>query len=222
MVGIGVAVKAIKTLQHTYVNKLHCSGDLYIMQLPNSIRTKLVPQDAIAPSTVADLIAPFDPTPAFLVELLQATEAHKGDLYGVYPLLVENLDLLEANFIYVLRNWATLTLSIVSQGEAQRIADVLVDLAGIIWGLPEGDGDINLEIAIACCEIALQVYTREDYPNQWATVHQNLALAYNTRTHGNAVDNTRRAYAHYYQAQQIFTWQTFPQEWRLIPHISFI
>ena len=213
MVGIGVAVKATTVLQHTYASKPHCSGDLSIMQLPNSITTEIVPQGAIAP---------FDPTPVFLVELLQATQANKGDLYGVYPLLAENLDLLEANFIYVLRNWATLTLSIVSPEEATRIADVLVDLAGIIWGLPEGDGDINLEIAIACCEIALQVYNRDEYPNQWATVHQNLALSYSTRTHGNGVENTRRAYAHYYQAQEVFTWQTFPQEWRLIPHIAFI
>lgn len=192
------------------------------MQLPNSITTEFVPQAGIAQGAAAEIIAPFDPTPVFLVELLQATEANKGDLYGVYPLLAENLDLLEANFIYVLRNWATLTLSIVSLEEAARIADVLVDLAGIIWGLPEGDGDINLEIAIACCEIALQVYTREEYPNQWATVHQNLALAYSTRSHGSGVENTRSAYAHYYQAQQVFTWQTFPQEWRLIPHFAFI
>lgn len=192
------------------------------MQLPNSITTEVVTQGSIAEGAGVEMLAAFDPTPVFLVELLQTTQANKGDLYGVYPLLAENLDLLEANFIYVLRNWATLTLSIVSPEEATGIADVLVDLAGIIWGLPEGDGDINLEIAIACCEIALQVYNRDEDPNQWATVHQNMALAYSTRSHGSGVENTRRAYAHYYQAQQVFTWQTFPQEWRLIPHIAFV
>ncbi len=184
-----------------------------MMQLPNSIAT-----EPVAPS----LITPLDQTPLLLLELLKATHSSQGDAQGVYPLLVENLDLLEAHFIYVLRNWATLTLSMVSLDEATLIASVLVDLAGIIWALPEGDPDVNLEIAIACCEIALQVYTREELPWRWATVHNNLALCYSTRSHGNPVENTRRAYAHYYQAKEVFAHRVFPEEWQRVPHIKFV
>ena len=162
------------------------------------------------------LATPFDRTQAFLVESLEVTWESKGDLAELYPLLLENLDLLEPRLIYVLQQWSAFAFSVVSPEQAATIAGLLVDLAGIIWGLPDGDREITEEIAIACCEIALQAYSPKQFPGEWATVQNNLALAYSTRSCGDAVENDRQSYACYYLAKQVFPQQVFPEEWERI------
>lgn len=167
-------------------------------------------------------------TLTFLLEALQASFESKGDPQRVYPLLLENLDLLAPHLAYILRSWAMLAFSVVSSDESAMIADVLVDFGGIMWGFPDGSAEVNLEIAIACCEMALRIYTQADNPYQWAIAHNNLALAISLRTNGDAVENTCQAYALYYKAKQVFTRQSFPQVWAPIyyplfcPHLKEI
>ena len=158
----------------------------------------------------------FDRTQAFLVEALEVSWESKGDLGEIYPLLLENIDLLEPRFIYVLQQWSSFAFSVVSPEQAATIAGLLADLAGIIWGLPDGDREITGEIAIACCQIALQAYSLKQFPGEWAVVQNNLALAYSTRSCGDAVENDRQSYACYYLGKQVFPQQGFPQEWERI------
>ncbi len=150
---------------------------------------------------------------SFLVDVLQATFESKGDPQTLYPLLLEHADLLDPHLVYVLRHWAMMSFCVVSPEESATIAGVLVDFGGIVWAFPEGDRDVNLEIAIACCEMALRIYNRAEHPREWASAENNLAIAYSLRCMGDRVENTRRAYAHYYQAKQVFERQSFPQEW---------
>jgi hypothetical protein len=42
----------------------------------------------------------------------------------------------------------------------------------------KGDHADNQEQAIACCQDALQVYPREAFPIQWATIQNTLSLVY--------------------------------------------
>lgn len=150
---------------------------------------------------------------SFLLEVLQAAFESKGDPQAVYPLLLENADLLDPHLVYVLRHWAMLSFCVVSPEESATIAGVLVDFGGIVWAFPEGDRDVNLELAIACCEMALRIYNRAEHPGEWASAQNNLAIAYSLRCMGDRVENTRRAYAYYYEAKQVFDRQSFPQEW---------
>ena len=51
----------------------------------------------------------------------------------------------------------------------------------------------NLERAIGFCEAALTVFTREDFPEQWATAQYDLTIAYSERIKGSRADNLEEA-----------------------------
>ncbi len=166
------------------------------------------PRILFEPST-----SPPDSQLGFLVQVLQATWESCGSLRLVYPLLVEQIDGLDSHLIYVLKSWTKLTLCKMPALERAKVAGALVDFAGILRALPDGDQEMNLEIAITCGEMALLLYVQEAFPWEWGTVHNNLAIAYSDRAFGDGVENTCTAYAHYYQAKHIFTQQGFPQKW---------
>jgi tetratricopeptide (TPR) repeat protein len=74
----------------------------------------------------------------------------------------------------------------------------------------------NLERAIACYEQALQMYTRQAFPQDWAMTQNNLGNAYRDRIWGNRADNLERAIACYKQALEIHTREASPEEWATI------
>ncbi|MCL2927628.1 MAG: hypothetical protein O4861_04160 [Trichodesmium sp. St16_bin4-tuft] len=156
---------------------------------------------------------PIDETLPFLLEALELTSNSQGDPQTVYPLIAENLDLLEPHFIYILRKWARQTFPNISQNRATIIANTLVNFAGIIWALPEGDSDVNLEIALACCELALEVYYLDKFPEQWAIVHNNLTIIYQSRCYGVPAHNLIKSLEHYQKANLVFFRQRFPKKW---------
>lgn len=156
---------------------------------------------------------PIDETLPYLLEVLKLTFNSQGDPQTVYPLIVENLDLLEPHFIYILRKWAKKTFSNISQNKAAIIASTLVNFAQIIWALPDGDSDVNLEIALACCELALEVYNLEEFPEHWAIIHNNLTVIYQSRCYGVPIHNLIKSFEHYQKANLVFLGQSFPQKW---------
>ncbi|MCB1768480.1 MAG: CHAT domain-containing protein, partial [Candidatus Competibacteraceae bacterium] len=60
---------------------------------------------------------------------------------------------------------------------------------------------------------ALQVYTREAFPEQWAMAQNNLANAYRDRIRGERAENLERAIQTYQQALQVRTREAFPTNW---------
>ncbi|MEQ9238689.1 hypothetical protein [Coleofasciculus sp. E2-BRE-01] len=66
----------------------------------------------------------------------------------VYPLLQENLHLLDDNFARILRDWATAKLAEVEAEQAQAIAAVIGNFSNLIKQFPLGSQANNLEIAI--------------------------------------------------------------------------
>lgn len=169
-----------------------------------------------AKMVTASLSRPIDGTLPFLLEALQITFNSQGDPQKVYPLIVENLDLLEPHFIYILRKWAKQTFPRNCQNRAGIIASVLVNFGQIFWALPDGDPDINLEIALACCELALEVYNLDEFPYQWAIVHNNIALIYRNRCYGNSAHNIIKSFEHYQQAKLVFPEEIFPKKWHYL------
>jgi CHAT domain-containing protein len=74
-----------------------------------------------------------------------------------------------------------------------------------------GEVDDNIEDAIAAAELALQVLTRDEFPQYWAMAQNNLANAYKDRAKGKA-DNIKTAIDAYELALEVFI--QFPQECR--------
>ena len=48
------------------------------------------------------------------------------------------------------------------------------NLGNVYCNLPGGDRQANLQQAIACYTQALEVYTREAFPERWAMTQRNL------------------------------------------------
>ncbi|MDZ8226728.1 tetratricopeptide repeat protein [Nostoc sp. ChiVER01] len=149
----------------------------------------------------------------FLDQVYQATAQSNSNPQVVYPLLVENLENLNDDFAVLLRQVIMDTLSQVAPEQAQSIAAVIGNFSDLMREFPQGDRASNLEIAIAGAEVAATIFTRDVYPNDWATNRNNLAAAYTKRVRGDREENLERAIVAYEEALQVYTQSKFPQEW---------
>ncbi|MEC4988131.1 MAG: CHAT domain-containing protein, partial [Oscillatoria sp. PMC 1068.18] len=73
----------------------------------------------------------------------------------------------------------------------------------------------NLESAIAACNNALDVYTREAFPEYWADAQIILANAYCQRIKGSRAQNLESAIAAYTSALSVYTREAFPEQWAM-------
>jgi CHAT domain-containing protein len=78
-----------------------------------------------------------------------------------------------------------------------------------------GDRAENLENAIAGYEAALEIYTKEDFPIDWAMTQNNRANAYLNRIRGDRAENLENAIAGYKAALEIYTKEDFPIDWAM-------
>jgi tetratricopeptide (TPR) repeat protein len=84
-----------------------------------------------------------------------------------------------------------------------------------------GERADNLELAISHYEQALKVLdeptheasTFQAFPEDWATLQNNLGTAYLYRVRGEHADNLELAISHYDQALKVRTRQAFPEDW---------
>ncbi|MEM1394847.1 MAG: CHAT domain-containing tetratricopeptide repeat protein, partial [Cyanobacteria bacterium P01_H01_bin.150] len=74
----------------------------------------------------------------------------------------------------------------------------------------------NIDKAIAFFEAALEVYTRKDFPQNWAITQLGFGNAYLKRIKGNKADNIDKAIAAYNAALEVCTRKDFPQDWATI------
>jgi CHAT domain-containing protein len=70
----------------------------------------------------------------------------------------------------------------------------------------------NLETAIQCYQSALKVYTRKQFPHDWAIVKNSLGLAYRERMQGNSKD-MEEAIRCFHAALEIYTCEKFPEDY---------
>ena len=148
----------------------------------------------------------------FLAEVLQAV-ARSPDSQHVYALLRNNLDKLDQNFAELLRRWATLILPTATESEARRIAALIGNLSNKIGRFPLGSKANNLEIEIAGYETVAKVFTRREFPQEWATLQNNLGNAYTDRPKGDKAQNIEQAIACFANALQVRTPEQYPEQW---------
>ena len=78
-----------------------------------------------------------------------------------------------------------------------------------------GEEADNIELAIASFTNALEVYSREAFPEYWAGTHNNLAGAYYSRIRGERAENIEQAIASYTAALEVYTRHAFPEQWAM-------
>ena len=97
-----------------------------------------------------------------------------------------------------------------------KIADNLYSFNITISSFPLGSRATNIEIAIACLEVGLIIFTREAYPRDWGYNQNSLGNAYSDRIREDKAENIERAIACYELALEVRTRADFPQDWALI------
>jgi tetratricopeptide (TPR) repeat protein len=103
---------------------------------------------------------------------------------------------------------------------AEQLPDKRENIASFFWifgnsirRFPLGDRMLNLELSIAAYELALNVYTHEGFPENWATAQNNLGNSYRNRLRGERAENLEKAIAAYELALQVRTREAFPEDW---------
>lgn len=122
---------------------------------------------------------------------------------GRQVLLAQNLDLLTLGLGRAMQ-W--LTTQIVAEANSAMTAISALRIENIVFeisNLPLGNQNQNLEIVLAGYTALLTLYNKEDNPEKWAKVQNNLATAYWQRTYGDRAANIERAIAGYHAALEI-------------------
>ncbi|WP_287313854.1 CHAT domain-containing tetratricopeptide repeat protein [Moorena sp. SIO1G6] len=154
----------------------------------------------------------------FLKQVLQATANSRGNKQVIYRLLAANTDKLNQKLAELLRVWATSKLAEAETDEAKSLAADIGTFSNLIQQFPLGDKASNIEIAIACYQSALEIRTRETFPEKWAMTQHNLGLAYCNRIKGEKAQNLENAIACYQSALEVRTRETFPEKWAMTQH----
>jgi hypothetical protein len=131
-----------------------------------------------------------------LLKILQTIHNSKSDEYVVYQLLQDNLDKLDDTFPQLLQDWETAYLSDMKPD----IAGLMIEFSRLIQEFRQGSKAINQEIAIEGYKLAAKVYTQEAFPEDWATIQNNLGNAYCNRIWGDRTENLEEAIRAYKNA----------------------
>ncbi|WP_052588136.1 tetratricopeptide repeat protein, partial [Microcystis aeruginosa] len=149
----------------------------------------------------------------FLLEVLQAEYESNRDPTVVYPILQHRQHLLDDTFAQLLQQYAK---NVFSQRKAEEVAftaRVIGNLCIHIKQFPLGNRANNLEIAITGYQTLLPVYTRNAYPEDWASLQNNLGIAYGNRIRGERDLNLELSIAAYNLSLEVYTRDPFPYEW---------
>ena len=137
----------------------------------------------------------------FLMETLQKVNENPNPQL-LYPFWKQNLNKLNDNLILILDNWARETLTSVNSEQAYSIAADIGNFSNLIQQFPLSNIAANKEIAITGHEIALNIFTFDAFPQQWAATQNNLANAYSNRIRGDKAENIKQAVMCYQNALQ--------------------
>ncbi len=78
-----------------------------------------------------------------------------------------------------------------------------------------GSREINIRRAIVCYDAALQVFTKDSFPYEWATTQNNKGTAFADLPSGDLAQNLKEAIICFDAALQIYTKESSPREWAM-------
>jgi CHAT domain-containing protein len=169
-------------------------------------------------------LAPYSPsssssgdTAGFVIEIVQLiTQTHGNytQMYAqIYDFFRTNVGQLDE---MLLRALPSVFEDLIQQNDQFWIAVVFSEFGNLIQQFPLGTRWLNLELSIIAYQLALQVFTRDAFPEQRAGTQSNLAHAYSDRIRGERVDNLEQAISIYESALHVLTYDSFPEQWATI------
>jgi len=164
----------------------------------------------MAPPTNSHLTTP---EAEFLRSVLAHIDQTRKDAEPVFDLFRANLDKLNEA---LLERLPQVFEEILKEEKPSKVAALFKIFGERIQEFTLGNREINIEISIAAYKAALQVFTREAFPPEWAMTQINLGAAYGDRMLGNRAANLAGAIAACQAALQVINYDTFPDAWMLI------
>ena len=149
----------------------------------------------------------------FINQILQVVKDSKNNKKKVYSLLEKNLHLLDEKFLEVFKRWLEVELLKGTTREATNSAVNIGNFCTLLLEFPLGERANNLEIAIACYEILLTIFTRSYSAYNWAIFQMNLGFAYSNRIRGEKAENLEDAIRYYNAALEEFKRDRNPKMW---------
>lgn len=100
--------------------------------------------------------------------------------------------------------------------EQYPVTAAFVNFGTSVQEFPLGDRALNLELSVTALQLVLKVFTRNIYPEEWATTQNYLGIAYGTRIRWERADNLELAIKHFDLALQIYIHNDFPNQWAMV------
>ena len=149
-----------------------------------------------------------NPYISFLQTLLQTVAESDGNPQVIYPLLDNNLHLLDENLVNLLRAWGNQTREQASPGGIYLLGPLLYSLAEAFYRFPKGNPGINLAIAVYGYEVCATIYRQlglDRFKRELARTLTDLGLAYRNQAElgKEPVANLARAIATHTEAATI-------------------
>ena len=149
----------------------------------------------------------------FMRKARQVIKKAEGDREKVYGFFKANLDELDESLLEALPSVFAKVTANERRQKRERITALFVDFGSLIQQFPLGDRALNLELAITVYQLALRVFLREESPENWAIIQNDLGIAYSNRIRGERAGNLEKAIVAYKLALQVVTQETFPEHW---------
>ncbi|XGV97804.1 MAG: CHAT domain-containing protein [Leptolyngbya sp. BL-A-14] len=149
----------------------------------------------------------------FLAEVLRCIASHQGAAEPVYQFLNENQERLNDRLLQALPTIVSALFSKFPEEQKQPIAAALTNFGRLIQEFPAGQQEVNIELAIAAYQQALQIFTHETSPITWAMIQTNLGSAYYSRIREDRAENLEQAINAFQQALRVYSQKEFPVQW---------
>jgi tetratricopeptide (TPR) repeat protein len=154
-------------------------------------------------------------TKNFMRSLMERVVEAKGNETKIHQFLKSNKENLDETLLDALPSvFATLTANRLPN-ERENIAALFGTFGNLVQKFPLGDRALNLELSLVAYHLVLDIYTREAFPQDWATTQNNLGVTYSERLRGERAENLEKAMTAYELALQVYTRKAFPQDWAM-------
>jgi tetratricopeptide (TPR) repeat protein len=129
-----------------------------------------------------------------------------------FPVLLERLGLVS--------EWLAIARKLVSITDRRSHPNVwakAIRNVGNAWYYrPSGDKGRNIEKAIRCYELELEIFTRDNNPFEWARTINNLGIAWFALPDGDRVLSLKNAIKYWESSLEVFTRGDTPDRWSAI------
>jgi len=151
-----------------------------------------------------------------LIELLESVRYYGSNPQTIYSIFQQNLSRFTTDFSKILPKLAKANFEQLSSVHARDLAAIINSFSDLVLYFPLGDKSVNTTIAKAGYESALIIFTKADFPEQWAEIQINLGVSYEENPLADAVQKWENAINCYQKAGQILTREVNLEKWASI------